>query len=256
MATLNNPQTYARFAGFNYLLIFALAIFANFFVLSAIRGASDPGAFAANEAGVRIAIAAFLGVLICDVFISWAFYLIFQKTDANISLLSAMFRLTYTIAQIGVVLNLAYGVLLVSEPGAIGQLLSIDKSSWPHFFLLRHDTGFTLTLTFFGLHLLLLGYLIIRSDYLPSLIGVLVIIAGAGYIVDAINYLFDLNYGGIPNASLFLVILPGAFGRGLADALALDPRTKQTKMAGSLNGRIQEIVCAIGARFLCVDMSI
>ncbi len=215
MASITNPQAYARFAGLNYLLIFALAIFANFFILAPLRGASDPEAFATAESGMRLAIAAFSVVLICDVFISWAFYLIFRKTDPHLALLSSIFRLTYTIAQIGVVLNLANAVLVLSEPGVIGQLTGIDKSAWPHFFLLRHDSGFTLTLIFFGLHLLLIGVLMIRSTYLPSLLGVLVMIAGAGYVLGGFNEILELNYAGIPNAGLFLVILPALLGEGL-----------------------------------------
>ncbi|PQA89016.1 DUF4386 domain-containing protein [Hyphococcus luteus] len=210
------PAAYARFAGFNYLLIFVLAIFANFFVLSKLIVSGDPAATAANIAAqedlFRIAIACFFVVLICDVFIAWALYLLLKKVDPHLSLLAALFRLTYTVAQIGVVLNLVSALRIADAAGSFGALA---QEPWPYFFLAEHNAGFTLTLIFFGVHLALLGYLIVRSSFLPSLIGVLVMIAGAGYVIDGFSEILGFDYAGIPNAGLFIVILPALIGEGV-----------------------------------------
>ncbi|WP_428408080.1 DUF4386 domain-containing protein [Hyphococcus sp.] len=215
---ITKPQTYARFAGFNYLLIFVFAIFANFFVLSKLIVSGDASTTAANiasnESLYRLAIAAFFVVLICDVFISWALYLILQKTDPHLSLLAALFRLTYTVAQIGVLLNLVSALEFAGASDPSGALAAINDAAWPYYFLGSHNTGFTLTLIFFGLHLLLLGYLVIRSSFLPSLIGILVMIAGGGYIIDGFNEILDWGYFGVPNAGLYVVILPALLGEG------------------------------------------
>jgi hypothetical protein len=49
-------------------------------------------------------------------------------------------------------------------------------------------------LIFFGIHLLLLGYLVFRSDYIPSILAVLLVIAGFGYLLTSLNpYLFHTN---------------------------------------------------------------
>jgi hypothetical protein len=39
-------------------------------------------------------------------------------------------------------------------------------------------------LLFFGIHLGLLGYLVFRSNYIPKIVGVLLIIAGLGYLLS------------------------------------------------------------------------
>jgi hypothetical protein len=39
-------------------------------------------------------------------------------------------------------------------------------------------------LAIFGLHLLGLGYLLFKSSHFPRFLGVLVVIAGAGYLAD------------------------------------------------------------------------
>jgi hypothetical protein len=41
-------------------------------------------------------------------------------------------------------------------------------------------------LVLFGLHLLVLGYLAHRSRFVPRVIGVLLAVAGAGYVVDSV----------------------------------------------------------------------
>jgi hypothetical protein len=38
-------------------------------------------------------------------------------------------------------------------------------------------------LIFFGIHLGLLGYLVFRSNYIPKILGVLLIVAGLGYLL-------------------------------------------------------------------------
>ena len=57
----------------------------------------------------------------------------------------------------------------------------------------RHDWYFGLL--FFGIHLGLLGYLVFRSEYIPKILGVLLIIAGLGYLITTLKpYLFpNLN---------------------------------------------------------------
>ena len=147
-------------------------------------------------------------------FIAWSLYLILKKTDPNLSLLAALFRLTYTVAQIGVLLNLVNALEFVGVAETPGALAAISQAAWPYYFLTAHNTGFTLTLIFFGLHLLLLGHLIVRSSFLPSLIGILVMVAGTGYIIDGFDEILGLGYGGIPNAGLYVVILPALLGEG------------------------------------------
>jgi len=46
----------------------------------------------------------------------------------------------------------------------------------------------------FGLHLLILGYLILRADYFPQLLGILVIVASLGYLVDSTGKILYSNY--------------------------------------------------------------
>ena len=46
----------------------------------------------------------------------------------------------------------------------------------------------------FRLYLVLLGYLAFRSGYVPRLLGVLLVIAGGGYLIDSIAGLLSPSY--------------------------------------------------------------
>ena len=56
-----------------------------------------------------------------------------------------------------------------------------------------------MSLIVFGMHLVLVGYLIFRSNYIPRIIGVLLVVNGLGWVVDSLQpYLY-------PNAKLEFV---------------------------------------------------
>lgn len=50
------------------------------------------------------------------------------------------------------------------------------------------------SLVVFGLHLVLIGYLAFRSGYVPRVLGVLLAVAGAGYLVDSLGGLLVEDY--------------------------------------------------------------
>ena len=42
----------------------------------------------------------------------------------------------------------------------------------------------------FGIHLVLLGYLIYRSGYIPKILGILLVIDGLGWVIDSLRPYF------------------------------------------------------------------
>ncbi len=217
-ATLTAPKACARFAGICYLGIFILAIFANFTVFLPLVETGDAAATAANitenEGRFRLGIVCFLLVLILDIFIAWALYLLLSPVSTNLSLLTALFRLAYTIAEIGVVLYLVSALSIIASPEIYSALQNGAESILAYHFLTGHGTGFTVTLIFFGVHLLLLGYLIIRSSYLPTIIGALVMLAGLGYLIDGFGTVLIGDYDGEANLAMYIVVLPALIGEG------------------------------------------
>jgi hypothetical protein len=54
--------------------------------------------------------------------------------------------------------------------------------------------GYLIGLVFFGFHCLVLGYLVFRSGYVPRVLGVLLIFASVGYLVDSFSRTLLSNY--------------------------------------------------------------
>jgi hypothetical protein len=54
--------------------------------------------------------------------------------------------------------------------------------------------GWDAALVIFGLHLLVLGRLVLRSGYVPRTLGVLLMIASTGYVVDGLGRLLSRDY--------------------------------------------------------------
>lgn len=211
-----NPVPYARIAGLAYVLIFALAIAANFGVLSALRETGDPQStlqnVLANEAGLRFAIAGLFLVLFADLVVAWAFWIVFTPLNRALTGLTVLFRVAYTVAHIPVILTLVFALRAATwESSAI-----TDRAATVYELLVAHDVGFTFTLLFFGIHLVLLGALGFVTRGLPMLISLLVGLAGLGYLFDGFSGLVAPELrAAFPSAGLFLVILPALIGEGL-----------------------------------------
>jgi hypothetical protein len=78
-------------------------------------------------------------------------------------------------------------------------------------FLGLRNQGIHVAVMFWGLWLLPLGILVYKSDFLPSLLGVLVFIAGCSYVIDSLTYFFLPGYGSIVAQ---ISTLPQALGEG------------------------------------------
>ena len=50
------------------------------------------------------------------------------------------------------------------------------------------------SLILFGLHLVLIGYLACKSGYVPRVLGVLLVLAGGGYLADSFSALLVPGY--------------------------------------------------------------
>jgi hypothetical protein len=63
-------------------------------------------------------------------------------------------------------------------------------------------------LIFFGLHLFVLGYLVFKSGYIPKILGILLIIAALGYLVDSFANFLLPRYDSYEMVFLMVVFVP------------------------------------------------
>ncbi len=197
----------ALIAGLGYLVIFVFG-YANVRREKLIvRG--DPAATASNivasESRFRIGVASWIVMLVADVVVAWALYIFLKPVSESLSLLTAWLRLVNVAVAAIAVVNLL-SVLDVLTGYADSEVLSADQRGTRSMLLLRsYDFGFNVAFVFFGLHILGLGYLIVRSDYVPTVLGVLLIIASVGYFIDSFASVLSPRYDN--NEALFIVFV-------------------------------------------------
>jgi len=123
--TITEPtsRSAALVGGVGYLLLFVLALFANFFVLSGLVDDTSAAVTAANIAEsqtlFRTGLLSFLAIFILDVVIAWALYVVFRPVSRQYSLLSAWFRLVYTVL-LGVAVIFLFGDVPAYRAMSIG----------------------------------------------------------------------------------------------------------------------------------------
>jgi hypothetical protein len=176
----------ALIAGLAYLILTVLALFA-IRVLDGSTQPDNPAATVQNivnsEALFRSGLPAFFIVLIADVVVAWALYVFFQRTSRELSLFAAWFRLLYVAIAAAALLNIPAILKLVDATGYATALERGQRDVQVMLSLDAYNYGFFLALVSFGVHLLLLGSLMVKSDDAPSILGILVAVAGLGYVV-------------------------------------------------------------------------
>ncbi|UCC52663.1 MAG: DUF4386 domain-containing protein, partial [Anaerolineaceae bacterium] len=61
----------------------------------------------------------------------------------------------------------------------------------------------------FGFHLLLLGYLVYKSGFLPRILGILLMIGGVGYLAQSYGHLLVPQYDEILSTVVIVLSIPG-----------------------------------------------
>jgi hypothetical protein len=131
----------------------------------------------------RTAIFLLFAVALLDVLVAWALYIVLMPVNKNLSALAAWLRVIYGGIFIFAISKLYVALQVITADGT--QTMSYLKS-----FQSIWDTGLIL----FGFHLLVLGYLVFKSGYIPKWLGVFLVLAGVGYIVDGLGKTLSPDY--------------------------------------------------------------
>lgn len=187
--TETSPLVYARAAGALYLIIIVLGLFGEVVVRTSIISPGDATATATNvlaaEGLFRTGFLADSIMFLSDVALAVLLFVLLRPVNKTLALVALFFRLTQTAVIALNLLNYHAALLLLKEPGYASAFEAAQLSSLASLFLDLHSHGYDLALILFGVHCLLLGYLITKSLYLPKAMGYLVMAAGATYLVGS-----------------------------------------------------------------------
>ena len=157
-------RTAALIAGLGLLIMAIAAPFAELYVYPqlVIRGnaAETVQNILANKTLFNFAILGYLIAFLCDVLVAWALYLLLKPVDEDLSLLTAWFRLVYTVIALVALLNLVTISRLLSDPNSLAGSQPDQLHAQVMLLLTTFKSHWYFGLLFFGIHLGLLGYLL------------------------------------------------------------------------------------------------
>ena len=205
-------QHAALIAGIGYVLLFGLAIFANFFVREGLVVADDAQATAANIAEsntlFRLGLLAFLAIFLIDIIVAWALHVVFRARHHDLSLAAAWSRLVYTMF-VGVAAVFFFQALAFYDAPALADVMSsAERNAQALIGLELFNSTWLIGLAAFGVHLIVLGALVVRSPETPRWLGVAMIAAGSAYIVDTTAHTVLADYADHADAFLVMVAVP------------------------------------------------
>jgi len=213
---MNVDKKTARVAGVLYLIIIIAGIFAEFFVRQSLIVPGDATATASNimasEGLFRVGIAGDLIMIMCDVALAVIFYVLLRPVSNSLALLAAFFRLAQaTILGINL-LNLFFVLQLLSGAGYLTVFGADQLPALILLFLNAHSIGYSIGLVFFGLSLFVLGYLVFKSGYFPRILGVFLLVAASGYLIDSFASFLLPTYEAYEATFALVVFLPAFIG--------------------------------------------
>ena len=190
----HSHRRFALVAALGLLAMALMAPFAQFGVLQTLIVPGDLAAtisnLVASEGLFRATIAAFLIIAIVDIAVAWALYVLLRPVNETLALLVAWLRVAYAAVFAHALVNLLDVAQLLQGPTAsAAQIQAHVVSSIASF-----NNGWDLGLAIFGLHLVGLGALLVRSVDFPKFLGALVAVAGIGYLADSFGTVLVPGY--------------------------------------------------------------
>lgn len=193
----------ALISGLGLLLMAIIAGPANFGAIQTVIVPGDGAATASNilatETVFRLGALGLVVVALLDIVVAWGLYETFRREQRGLALLGGWLRLAYA-ALFALAINHLFGAVRIAGGNPAGSLLELE----------RFNDGWMIGQIIFGFHLLVLGVVAWRSVAVHKAFGLLLLIAGLGYLFDGVTHLlfpafgFELALFTFPGEVLFI----------------------------------------------------
>jgi hypothetical protein len=164
-------------AGLGLALMAALAAFGVFGATAPLITEGDAARTAQDVLGsstlFRWGVVCLVVVVVLDVVVAAALLTLFEPVNRGIAVAAAWFRVAYAAVYLMAILQLVLALDLLDEPDQAMRAIDAYHTIW------------LVGLLLFGVHLLLVGYLAYRSGFMAKVFGILLVVAGLGYVADS-----------------------------------------------------------------------
>lgn len=205
--TPTSPRLKSRIVGFCYLLTICAGVFDHIFVGGRIIVPGDPAATARNlvalEPLYRLAFAMDLVPLYAIVTV--LLYELFKPVNASLSLLAAFSSLAGGAVGSAAAIFQLGPVVILSGAAQWQGFDTRQLQGLALIFLRLHEQGFSISLMFFGCYCTLLGWMIVRANFIARGVGLLLGAGGLSYMVYSfVHFAFPHVAAGLSSYALLL----------------------------------------------------
>lgn len=191
-------QTYARVAGILFLVTIVAGGLGEFYIPSRLIVSGDAAATAQNivasNALFRFGFAAYLVEAVCDIALSLVLYVLLRPVNKNVALLAAFFGLVSTAVFAGGELFYFAATHILGGSEYLKSFSPDQLNTLALLSLKLYGICAGIFLAFYGIGVVIRGYLIFRSNYLPRFLGVLLMIGGLGFILKNLTLVLTPDY--------------------------------------------------------------
>lgn len=206
-----SPKRLARIAGLLYLAVVVLRGLPLLVARPMVRISGDPTAtaeaVAANETWLRVAFVSELAGIVAFILLVMVLYRLLHHVDRQVAAAMVTFlAIAVAIASANMINHLA-AVVTATDPTLAGALGAPGSEGLTLLFLELHEIGYSIGEIFFGLWLLPLGYLALKSGWFPRPLAVLLMVGCFAYLTLAFTVPL---FGGMPDTAVLLIAAPAS----------------------------------------------
>jgi hypothetical protein len=196
---MNQTKKQARVAGLLYLLASIPAPFGLIYVPNKLIVLNDATATAnnirASESLLRFGIGCELLTAVGFIFVVLALYRLFKPVNETHALAMMILILISTPISLLSVVNEVVALIVVSGADFLLVFDSGQLNALAYILMRLHSRTLLVAEIFSGLWLVPFGILIIRSRFIPSVLGYLLFLAAVGYVASSLTFLLLPSYG-------------------------------------------------------------
>jgi hypothetical protein len=203
----------ARMAGLLYVIIAICAGFSFGYVRTTLIVPGDAAAtvenLMASEWLFRLGIVGDAVVFLSEIVLIALLSHLLKPVSKTLSLAAVYARLAMVVMQGMNLLNYFFVLLLLGGAGYLTVFEPAQLQALVLLFLNAYEAVALIWGAFFGLHTLLLGYVVYESGFVPRILGVLMVLASFGYLLDSFGTFLLPQYDALYASVVVVLALLG-----------------------------------------------
>ena len=184
-----STKAFARTTGFFYLLIITGGLMSGLLIRGTLIDPANAeitlNNLVENESLFRLGFLGDLIMVLSDVIVSVLFYFLLVNVHKGLAIFAAVFRLLQSTVLGANLINLFKPILMIQGADKLSTEQLTDLSSDVLTQIQVFDYGYLISGVFFAINCLLMGVLLYKSADFPKIIGVMIFIAGLGYVFNS-----------------------------------------------------------------------